>query len=530
MNTASKEDIIDLLDRFPEYKRNLFIRGYVVSNDKFNSIEEFPFYSNWNELSFGCFNIRVHKDQNIYYYGNDEKYIILIGNSINPFNQVFDECVIVKHIFDLVNRNLSDAISYINELTGSFIIMLIDEEEISFLSDPSGMLYGCYACVDEKFYLSSHVQLIADICDCSKSNYTKRLENYRFFYKYGLFFPGDHTQFNEIKRILQNHIFKYKNKRIDYNRFYPISELKLCNSDNEYKSLIKDVFTILNNTMYCVSQKWKKPAISLTGGMDSKTTLAATQGLYNKFNYYSYITMDGDKIDADAAHTIAGHLSLNHKIFNISDDDKDFENIDIVRQVIQHNNGGYKINDNDVRKRFFFSKYFPYDVEVKSWVSEIARANYYKKFGLKKLPSPLSPRNMTSMYKVFLHQRKLARDTDKIFNEFINKSNFNEIPNGYDSSDMFLWEFRYSAWGGQAITSEHLYSNEIFIPYNNRLLLNLMLTAPKDKRISDEFHEDLIKYGNHKIADTNITITNWNETRSRMYIEKLYFIINSHIF
>ena len=56
-----------------------------------------------------------------------------------------------------------------------------------------------------------------------------------------------------------------------------------------------------------------------------------------------------------------------------------------------------------------------------------------------------------------------------------------------------------------------------------------MLTAPQDKRISDEFHEDLIRYGNKKISDTNITITNWNETRSRMYIEKMYFLINSHI-
>ena len=131
------------------------------------------------------------------------------------------------------------------------------------------------------------------------------------------------------------------------------------------------------------------------------------------------------------------------------------------------------------------------------------------------------------MYKIFIYQRKLALLTDRVFENFIKKSKFNDIPEGYDASDMYLWEFRYSAWGGLAITSEHLYSYDIFIPYNNRLLLDLMLTAPLEKRVSDEFHEDLIKYGNKIISETNITITNWNETRSRMYLEKMYFLINS---
>lgn len=522
--------IQNILEKHPEYKRKLFVRGYIVSNDKYGSINEFPFYSNWNEFVFGDFNIRVHKDQHIYYYGNENKSLILIGNCVNPFSLVYDESKIVKKIFLNIKNNLNDAISYINELTGSFVIIYIAGDKISFLSDPSGMLFGCYAMINKKFYMSSHSQMIGDLCNLCKDRYTERMESYKYFYKYGLFFPGDHTQFPEVNRIMQNHIFSYESGNILFERFYPTDELKLCETDKEYTNLVENVFEILHNTMQCVSKKWRNPAISLTGGMDSKTTLASTNGLYDKFKYYSYVSMDGDKIDADAAHSISNHLGLEHNIFYISDNDSDFQNIDIMRAVIEHNNGGYRINDNDARKRFFFNNSFPYDVEVKSWVSEIARANYYKKFGLKKMPLHLSPRNMTSMYKIFLYQRKLARETDSIFAEFIEKSDFNNIPEGYDASDMYLWEFRYSAWGGQVITSEHLFSNEIFIPYNNRNLLNLMLTAPQEKRISDQFHEDLIRYGNKKISDTNITITNWNETRLRMYVEKMYFLINSHIF
>ena len=143
------------------------------------------------------------------------------------------------------------------------------------------------------------------------------------------------------------------------------------------------------------------------------------------------------------------------------------------------------------------------------------------------MPKHLSPRNMTAMYKVFTTQRKLAKETDKIFGNFIEKTNFHSLPNGYDESDMYLWEFRYSAWGGMVITSEHSYSDEIFIPFNNRKLLDLMLKAPLEKRISDEFHDDLIKMANCKIYETGITVTNWNETKTRMRIERIYFLLSS---
>jgi hypothetical protein len=56
-----------------------------------------------------------------------------------------------------------------------------------------------------------------------------------------------------------------------------------------------------------------------------------------------------------------------------------------------------------------------------------------------------------------------------------------------------------------------------------------MLQAPLEKRISDEFHEDLILLANPKVSEPGITVTNWNETKTRMRVERLYFLINSHL-
>lgn len=523
----SIEEMKIVLQEYPQYKNKLFCRGFLITDNNNIDITSYPFYGNWNKLQYGEFSIFTHSQQHIFYIQNDEFWIFLIGNAVNPFDMEYLEQNILKKLASEIVVNEKLNIDYINQLTGDFFIGLITKGKLQFLTDPSEMLFAAYGKIDNHMYISSHTQLIGDICNLKRSKYAEDLENYRFFYKYGRFFPGDLTQYGEVRRVLSNHIFEYVDSKFCFHRIYPTHDIVECKTKEEYQDLLVEVSTILKNTMVCASKKWDTPAVSLTGGMDSKTTLAMCNGIYDKFHYYSYITMDGDKIDADAAHKIANSLGIKHDVYRVSINDSDFENVEIVRKILEHNNGGYKVNANDVRKRIYFDDANKFDVEIKSWISEIGRANYYKKFGLKKMPKHLSPRNMTAMYKVFLTERRLAKRTDIIFGEFIKKSGFDKFPNGYDASDMYLWEFRYSAWGGMVITMEHSFSNEIFIPFNNRKLLDLMLRAPKEKRISDEFHEDLIRYGNSIISETGITITNWNETKNRMRIERFYFLLSS---
>lgn len=527
------ENIQQLLSIHPEFQEQLFIRGFLMTNAALPPAEQFPFYGQFSETAVRGYRIRVHKKQTIVTAAQAQAAFVLIGHCVNPFTGSLSEQEIIDRIAEFGTIDCPDAISYINELTGNFFLAEIHNTGIRMLTDPAGMLFSCYGRIGGAFYISSHAQLIADVAPVTKDAYIVRLERYRFFYKYGLFFPGDLTQYSELKRLLQNHITSFDGEKVSVKRFYPDRALPQTDTEQAYQALLQDVVKLMHNTLACYAKKYKKPAISLTGGMDSKLTLACANGLYDAFRYYSYITMEGDRIDADAAHTIAGSMGLHHDIYQVSENDADFDNIDVVRAVLEHNNGGYRVNANDVRKREYFRKLCGgetgFDAEVKSWVSEIARSNYYKKFGLRKLPEHLSPRNMTSMYKVFLTERRLCRETGSIFRDFIEKTGFHHFPEGFDESDLYLWEFRYSAWGGIVITSEHSFSNEILIPYNNRLLLNRMLQAPKKKRITDEFHEDLIRTANEAVAKPGITITNWNETKTRMRMERFYFLVNSKL-
>lgn len=503
-------------------ENKLFRRGFLLTTKEIE-LEDYFYLNEWNKEKIFNYYFYIHNEQEFFHIFDNNEFIFLIGHAFNPFSDEIDEKKIIKKIFE----NKEDVIELINELTGLFIIGLYDQENgLRLFTDCSGMLISYYGLIEGNVYISSHMQLIGDICNLEKSEYIKRLINYKYYKLYGPYLPGNLSSYDCIKRIVPNTYITYKKNEFQITRFYPNKELVMCSDEQSYEELLETIVTILEKTMLLISKKWKRPAISCTGGMDSKLTLACTNNIYDKFQYFSYVSSKAEKIDSEAAHKICDYLGLNHKIYEIEQSNENEFNE--VKDILEHNFGEIgSLNTNDIKKRIYFDHTKDFDIEVKSWVSEIGRANYYKKFGKNKMPKHLSPKQMALMYKVFNYRDDLFVKTIKVFEDYIRETNFGINFYNYDDSDMFLWEIRYGGWGGLVLTSEHKYSFDITVPYNNRILIEKMLQSPLKKRITDEFHEDLIRMANKKIDEVGITVVNLNETKIRMFIEKLYFNIGT---
>lgn len=523
----NRDEIAAVVKAFPEYQEDLFVRGYLLTTKQY-PLSDFPFYGKWkvHTLLGGQYFLYVHPRQKSYLFEKDGRCLLLVGHAYNPFSMVADENQILQRLYACYCESMDAFLESIDELTGSFLLCLIQEKQLTAFTDCAGMLSAFYGEINHDLYLTSHFQLPADLCGLTRSDYVQKLIKYKFYPVYGAFLPGNLTAYDLLKRLVPNTYVTYQDGAFQITRFFPCKP-----SDSAplpYEEVVERSAGILHANLKLIGQKWKKPAISLTGGMDSKTTLACANGLYDRFRYFSYISMPGEKIDADAAHTIAERIGVPHDVYRIPAEMPE-SRFTVVKAIIEHNCGDIgSANANDIRKRIYFKDTEAFDVEVKSWVSEIARANYYKKFGLHKMPPVLTPRQMTSMYKLFFWQRGLCRQTDRVFANYIKDVHFGQNqPEKYDQSDLYLWEFRYSAWGGIVITGEHQFSFDISIPYNNRKLLEIMLDAPLEDRIADKLHHDIIEHMNHNINDTGITITNYNETHKRMLFEKCYFYINN---
>ncbi len=516
--------IKEIIDKKTYLREKLFSFGFFLTDSEVKS-DEFPFYNNWNQEAIGNFTLLVHKCQRYYIKKSNRRTFCLIGHAYNPFSYMHDENEILSIIAEAFEQGKELFFDKLNEVSGIFTLIVLGEETW-IIGDPTGIQTCFYGNVNGKLYVSSHCNLIGDLCGMDMDPYIKKLKRYKYFHLFGNSLPGDLSPFKEIKRLIPNHYVRKKEEELTAERFFVINTIKIANEE-----IVKEAAKILHDSISLIEKKWDRPAISLTGGCDSKTTLACAVGLYEKFDYFSYISSQSEKIDADAAHEIGASLGLGHKIYNISENDMDFQDIEEIREILYWNGGGILYNNpNDIRKRCYFSNINDFDVEVKSWCSEIGRAYYSKRFNNRKyFGKKATPRKCTTLYKIFFHNRKLVKQTDAVFAEYIKK--YFQIPNDNKLpwQEHFFWEHRVGAWNGVTITCEHRFSFDITIPYNNRKLLSLLLSATIDERINDEIYEKIRLFMNPVIDQTGIAVQNVKHTPKRALMENLYYSIHSKI-
>lgn len=469
----------------------------------------------------------VSPKQKSYYVTNGDTTIYLVGHAYNPFTMVSEENTILTELIEQYSEeNLVKVSSLfwekINELTGIFTIIIIDKGSVLIIGDASGMQTTFYTVNSGKIYVSSHTNLIGDLLDLDWDPYVVRLKNYRFFKLLGNALPGNLTQFAKVKRLIPNHYVKIEDRSVTVNRFYWPHRLEKTSEE-----IVDEVSEILHSNMMLISKKWEKPAISMTGGCDSKTTVACTNGLYDQFRYFSYSSSEAEKVDAEAAEKICKAIGLEHRTYIIPEE---VDNSEETAEILNWNTGNIRYSHhNDVRKRIVFADIEDFDVEVKSWASEIGRAYYSKRFHGRTEFGEMTPRKCTTLYKFFFHNRRLVKQTDRVFEKYIRRYFEQSKMNPVEWQEQFFWEFRVPSWNGLVITGEHRYSFDITIPYNNRRIFELLLSAPIEDRISDRIYIDIREKMNPVIDQTGIAVTNLKHTERREKAENLYYSLHSQL-
>lgn len=524
MNNA---EFIQMIEENPELKQDLFIRGFLVTNHQMKQMDGFPFYGSWRCEEHSGYFFYAHYLTGIHVYtdakGNS---FFLLGHAYDPFIMEVKEDTILHHIADAFGT--PEYMERINNITGVFVYGDIINGKIHYLVDPSGMQSACSGVIRDNFYLSSHPQLIGDICDLTMDSFVKELIQYKWYGRVmGPYLPADLTPFAELKRVVPSIKYCYDG-RITHKRYWPVENLSTAVEQKDYDTVIREAANILRNNMTLVSRKWQHPWISMTGGIDSNTTFAAGNGNYDKFETFSYISAEKEVPDAAAAKKIAERFGLTHHEYHIPDNNSEMTLFEEKRELFRHNNGYVaELYDNEARKKFFLRENTGCDVEVKSWVSETIRAYWYKHYGRNSMPK-LSPKLYRNLYKIFTTNRFLAHKVDKLFAAYLKEYEYYDIPVSYPPADMHYNEVTWGSWGGLNIT-EMKYCFDITFIYNNRRFFDLMFRVPLEKRISDQHHLDMKRYLNPDLADMNIRVVNMKETGFRAFALNVIFTINSYL-
>lgn len=524
------------LDAKAEYRDRLYCRGFLITDQKQKALSEYPFYGNWNEMSYisngKTYYFYTHKYVELFTYEENGVLFFLIGHAYNPYTMKYLESEILKDLSAAYRKSEETFWESESELTGVFCLGFLENGKVTITTDCAGMQLIYHGVIHQHVYFTSHSKLVADFCGLEQTDYIKRLVSNRFWHYWGMWLPGDLSPYAELSRLQPNCKVVYDGNNVTVTRYYPTRKIEETTTEEEYQKTIEELGRIMSNNMTLIAKKWpdKKVSISVTGGRDSMTTLACTNGNYDKYSYFSYISNDEESVDAYAARDILGALGLKHELYKIPDEWEGYQDIDIFEKIMECNAGCIgKNNRNDLKKRLYFCSKPPCDVEVKSWVNEIGRGRCYERFNKKSFPKKTTPSYWRTLHKVYFHQIKLMKDTDKVFKEYFDKYYSNGEFEKIFWLIYYYWEFSWGGGEGIFLTAEHRVSYEITIPFNNRKYVELMLTVPESKRITDEIPKDLIAHMNRQITDTQITVKDVAHTDKRALMERIHLEIFSRL-
>ena len=521
-----KENVHQYLQNNPQLQKLLFRRGYLLTSEDISAENRAPFYGNWEKIRIENYFLYVHNDQNYFIQEDNNKTYILVGHAYNPWDNISSENKILEVLIQSESINKDAFFEELSKVTGVFAIFRIQNNEIFAVQDSVGIMPVFYVDNLDKsneVYVSSHSQLIADLCNLTMDDNIEKLVNSKFFLIGIRHLPGIKSPFRELKALTANTYLRIPNNSIE--RFYPQQK----SNDKEYQNTMETICIVLRNSMNLIFEKFDA-SISLTGGIDSKMTLAATNGFYDQYKYFSFHSSVAEKRDAIAAHKICESMGLEHKIYVIPENNEDIKNFDLMLMILNHNSGYVKkYKDSEIRKIAYLFEQDEITLEVKSHVSEIARGFYYGKHGIKKMPNQLKPRHMSNFYKRNMFDRKTLKIMDDAFSEFTERTEFGKnFSKRYDQSDMFYWEHRMSQWAA-FVKQDFDISHDTTIIYNNRKLLDTFMNFDLSDRINDIPQVNIIKALSRELYDLDISNENSMKKRSRILLERIFFEINSRL-
>ena len=521
------DEIRRILEQYPQYREALFCRGYLITSRTLDNVNTYPFYNQWYKTFCGKLNngtkisIHCHRWQTIYTYEENEISIALIGHAYNPFDMRYQEIEIIKNCLDAYKQSKEAFFEKISELTGIHLILLNDKGYLLFVQDCAGMKSCYFGKVNDDIYITSHPQLVGDICNLRLDPFVEKLVKSRCYNIGNRHLPGNLTPFKAIKRLGGNTYVEYVGE-FRIRRFYPIKPHEDIKNPEQYNAGIEKIFNIIHRNIELVVTKWERPAISLSGGTDSKTTLACANGLYDKINYFSFHCKPQEIVDANAAHKICEEIGLKHTIYPIPENNIEIKDFNILKKIIDHNTSYFKNTaDHEIRKMIFLYHLNVFNVEIKSWCSEITRVFLERKYHVK-MPEELNERHFSIFQTRYFMNPYLLKKSDALYKEYMKEIELEKPIHNFEHADLFYWEVRMGAWGTSVFSSLDFCHN-VTIPFNNRRLIELFLSFPHEERKLDNVHKAVISLANEKIANIHIEIQNLYFHSYRIWLEKAYY-------
>jgi hypothetical protein len=294
-----------------------------------------------------------------------------------------------------------------------------------------------------------------------------------YFRHYQFRLPGLMSQFNGVQIFPAN--FYLDPMTGDIKRYWPRETRVERTLDEACDVFAHYVFKARDGIL-----TRQKPIVSLTGGLDTRTTFAAFKDCEN-VEYFTYF-QSHEKSDSDIlmAKKICATYNRSHRQIIINRKRKNDKTIHLPDYThIPDLEGCYADN--------FGSEEL---IHVRSNITEIGKS--YWKRRLSKPRGPYSdglsrPYNFIRRHNLWKTWSEAEEFADTQFRRMFSRIGYEPLLSslvyGYDSLDLFAWEHRASTWHGPLLLGSD-FAFDTFLLFNSRAALEAMLSVSEAERSS----------------------------------------------
>lgn len=412
---------------------------------------------------------------------------ILFGHIYNPFTGAVSQAAIRELMQIYAREGEKRFFESFDYCSGRFVLFIENAEgKLSVVPDATSSLPVAYAQDGDMLLVSSHPNVLGRLLDLQRDAELETLARTRL-YRIGIrHCPADKTEFSGVKYLTPNLILELEKGRLSLRRVFPREPRRI----REVADVVQEVGDAMQSSIACL-RRFKFPmTCALSGGVDSRVTLAATRGQRDGLHFFTYVGPGNEARDLAATRRLSAQTGFALEEVILSPERAVDE---ALRHAYERLTSMTRMpNFGDVAAR---SAYWGrnHRFELRSSMSEITRSFFQRKFLLPE-DLPASARNMVPLYKRVAPRSTSARKIEQWFADWAERSQFQQVSErGYEWLDFFYWEIRVATWQALVLQDVDWYASPTVI-FNNRKILAALLSTPKEGRSDDSLHRALIAY------------------------------------
>lgn len=483
-----------------KYSHLLYKRGYLLSETRIA-----PPVPTWTQKRIGRYHIYFDPDNLWSFQQEGSNWVALMGRAVDILHWSTDIEAIVGHLLVRMGVSGEDMLDYVDHLSGRFIIVYHTGNSTKLMTDAFGTRTAFYS-LRTPLMVASHCRIIADLLnsgECSRMAAIKRDRRWPLPSANG--YPGLLTPFEGVHILTPNTLINLEQGEVQ--RFYPREELPAC----DLPEVVEEVSVMLKRQLELLHDRCNL-AISLTGGVDTRTTLAAARDVAEEVLFVTYgYRGEQEQKDVPLRQHVTGKQSAGHVrrwyererrdtsidtlVATEMADALELRHVRLCSDMgCQEDMGEFnRVLDRNVYRQHrrgtamaLLSSLPPNALHIRSNLSDIGKC-FYRHMGFRHLP--LTEERMA-------HAWRQMQDIDpaiEAFGEFSLRTRFDTISNfGYDPYDMFYWEHRAATWLSLVLLEQDV-AFDTFELFNCRVLAEKVLSVPAEHRLRWATHYGVIK-------------------------------------